>query len=128
VALDDTTDQLLGGSKVSVGRIRESSSGNVVDFEGDGERGVSRDSIKIPRGLEFCGGHIINRRDVTHGRRVARTGLHLFTVGEGLADTVVNKVVWADEGVRLTISLCLAVDFLDHRGVERKAAGWIAIV
>lgn len=56
VALDDTTGQLLGGSKVSVGRIRERSSGQVIDLEGDGERGVSRDGVKIPRGLKFCGG------------------------------------------------------------------------
>lgn len=128
MALDNTTDQLLGGSKVSVGRIRECSSGQVIDLEGDGEQGVSRDGVEIPGGLEFCGGHIINRRDVTHGGRVARTGLDLFTVGKGLADTVVDKVVWANEGVRLTSSLCLAVDILDHRRIEREAGGWIAIV
>lgn len=47
--------------------------------------------------------HIINRRDVTHGGRVARTGLDLFTAGEGLADTVVDKVVSMQHSIRGSI-------------------------
>lgn len=55
MTLDDTIDQLLRGGKVSIGRVYKCSGGHVVNLEGDGERSVGRDGVKVPGGVEFEG-------------------------------------------------------------------------
>jgi len=110
VALNGTTDQLLRGGVISVVRIGERSGDHVVNFEGDGERGICSNGIKVLGGGEFGGRlsvtcqidsqtsggeihHLINGRNITHGNRVARTCPNLFTVRKGLANTGVDEVV-----------------------------------
>ena len=55
VTLDDTVDQLLRSSVVSVGRIRERSKDQVADCDGDGERSVGGNGVKVLREAEFGG-------------------------------------------------------------------------
>lgn len=107
---DATTVQLLRSAIVSVGRVREHSRRQVVDVQGDGERGVGRNGVKVLRGAEFggrlpvkCEGdspmsgekayHLINGRDIAHRSRVAGTTLNLLTIREGLSDTEVDEVI-----------------------------------
>jgi hypothetical protein len=56
VTLDNTADKLLRGGEVSVGSVRECSGIQVVDLEGDGERGVGRNGVEVPGGVELGGG------------------------------------------------------------------------
>ena len=55
VACNDTTGQLLRSGKVSVSRIREHSSFQVVDVQGYGELGVGRNGVEVLGGAEFGG-------------------------------------------------------------------------
>ena len=110
VTLDVTADQLLRSRKVSVVRVRERSGTEVVDRKGDGEWGVGGDGTEIRGGGELGGRlsvtcqtssrkdktrpyHVVNRRDIAHGGRVARTCLVLLTIGNSLADAETNEVV-----------------------------------
>ena len=110
VTLNDTVGQLLRGAIVSVGRVSERPGDQVLDLEGDGELGIGGNGIKVLGGVEFGGRlpvtrendsqtkgrktyHVFNGRNITHGSRVARTCLDLFTVRKGLADTEVDEVV-----------------------------------
>ena len=110
VALDDTVDQLLRSGIVSVGRVRERSGNQIADLEGNGERAVGSDGVKILGEVEFGGRlaatykidsrrgrkrsyHAIFVRDITHGGGVTGTLLDLETIGNGLADTEADEVV-----------------------------------
>jgi hypothetical protein len=128
MTLDLTIDQLLRSGIVCVGRVRERSGVKVVDLERDGELGVGSDGIKVLGGVELGGRHVVNGRDVAHGGGVARTSLDLETVGNGLADTEVDEVVRANEGVCLTSSLTLAIDFLDDGRIQCEAGVGVASV
>lgn len=113
VALNKTIDQMLRCSEVSAGWVRECPRDQVVDLKGNGEWSVGRDGIKVPRRVEFSGRHVVDRGEITHGGRVARARLDLITIGNGLTNAVVDKVVRANKGIYLTSSLSLAIDILD---------------
>lgn len=59
----------------------------------NGERSVGVHVTAIGRELELAGRHIVDTRNITHRRRVARATLNLETVCDRLADTEVDEVV-----------------------------------
>jgi len=121
MTLDDTVDQLLRGGIVSVGRIGERSSDQVLDCDRDGERGVGSEGVEVLGGAELGGRHVIGGRDITHGGWVTRTLLDLEAIGDGLANTEADEVVRADEGVGFTSRLSLTIDVLDDGRIQSEA-------
>jgi hypothetical protein len=129
VTPDDTTDQLLRSAEVCSVRVHERSGIQVVDLEGDVERGVSRNGVKVFRGDEFGARHVVNGRDIAHRGWVARACLDLNTIGNGLADTEVDEIVRANKGVYVAVPwCCCSVDVLDYGWVQCEAGGWVAAV
>jgi len=59
----------------------------------NGERGVSIDVTTIGRELKLDGRHVVDTRNVTHRRRVARATLNLLSIRDGLVDAEVDEVV-----------------------------------
>lgn len=110
VTLDDTADQLLWSSIISVGRVRERPGNQVANLEGDSERGVGSEGVEVLGEVEFGGRlpatcqinsqerrgrsyHFINGGDITHGGGITRTFLDLETIGNCLANTEADEVI-----------------------------------
>lgn len=67
---------------------------NQLDTDHDnGERGVSLDVTTIGGEFELDGRHVVDTRNVTHRRRVARATLNLLSIRDGLADAKADEVV-----------------------------------
>lgn len=54
---------------------------------------VSLDISTIGRVCELDGRHVVDTRNITHRRRVARAGFDLLAVCEGLPDAEADKIV-----------------------------------
>ena len=59
----------------------------------NGERSVSLDVTTIGREFELDGRHVVDTRNVTHRRRVARATLNLLSICDGLIDAEADEVV-----------------------------------
>jgi len=120
--------QLLRCSIVGIGSVGKVTSLHPLRIHDNGKRGVSLDIAIIGRKLELDGRHVVDTRNVTHRRRVARASLNLLSICDGLADTEVDKVVGADEGVCFTGCLSFTIDVLNDRGVQGEGSVVVAVV
>ena len=86
--------------------------------------------------MELDGRHVVDTRNITHRRRVARTALNLLAICDGLADAEADEIIAtvklapktfcerprsslrADEGVCFTGRLTFTIDFLNDAGVQ----------
>jgi hypothetical protein len=102
----------------------------------NGECGVSLDVTTVGREFELDGRHIVDARNITHWRRVARATLNLLAIRESLADAETDEVVAtvrlapktfcerprsslrADEGVCFTGRLTFTIDVLNDGRVQ----------
>lgn len=112
--------QLLRCSEVGGVSVGEVSSLHPLCVQDNGERSVGVHVTAIGRELELAGRHIVDTRNITHWRRVARATLDLQTVCDSLADTEVDEVVGTEEGVCFTCSRTCTIDLLNDRGVQSK--------
>lgn len=112
--------QLLRRSVVGVGSVGEGTGLHSSRIHDNSECGVGLDITTIGRKLKLDRRHVVDTRDVTHRRRVARATLNLLAVREGLADAKADEVVSADEGVCFTVRQSLTIDVLNDGGVQSK--------
>ena len=92
--------ELLGSRKKVLLGVDKCTSLHVLDVHLDRERRVRLDGSKVDGESEFGGRHVVGTWDNTHGRRVARTGGDLLSVGDGkvgYGQTEVDKVVLGSE-------------------------------
>jgi len=97
--------KLLRGSEVVLLCVDKVTSFKVGNRHLDGERGVLGNGIAVLRVLEGARGHKICGRDRTHGRRIARTGCDLLSIGDGKIGyrlAVIDEVVRGGQGSDLT--------------------------
>jgi len=120
--------QLLRCSKVRRLSVGEFTGLHPLRVQDNGERGVGVNVTTVRRELKFAGGHVVNARNITHRRRVARAALDLQAICEGLADTEIDEVVRADEGVCLTWPRTGTIDLLNNRGVQSKGGLGVPVV
>jgi len=114
--------QLLGCSKVRCGGISEVTGLHPLCIQDNSERGVGVNVTAVGRELKLAGGHVVNARNITHRCRVARASLNLETICDGLADTEVDEVVGADEGICFTRPVGSTVDLLNDRRVQSEGS------
>jgi len=120
--------QLLRCSKVRRLSVGEVTGLHPLRVQDNGERGVGVNVTTVRRELKFAGGHVVNARNITHRRRVARAALDLQAICEGLADTEIDEVVRADEGVCFTWPRTGTIDLLNNRGVQSKGGLRVPVV
>lgn len=96
--------QLLRRSEVGGGCVGEVSSLHPLCVQDNSKCSVGVHISTIGRELELAGRHIVDTRNITHRCRVTRAALNLQAVCDRLADTEVDKVVGADEGVGFACS------------------------
>jgi len=112
--------QLLRRGVVSIGGIGEGAGLHSFDVHGDSEWGVRLDITTVGRELELDGRHVVDTGNITHRGGVARAGLNLLAICNGLADTEADEVVGADKGIRFASCLTLAIDVLNDGRVQRE--------
>lgn len=114
--------QLLRSGEVGGLGVSEGTRLHSLRIQDNSERGVGIDVAAIWRELEFAGRHIVDTRNVTHRRRIARATLNLQTVCDSLADAEVDEVVSADKGICFASSIGVTVDILNDGGVQSKGS------
>jgi len=123
-----TAVQLLGRSKVRRVGIGKVTGLHSFRIQGNSEWGVGVNVTTVGRELKLAGGHVVDTRNITHRRRVARATLNLQAICDGLANTEIDEVVRANEGVCLTIPRAGTIDILNNRGVQSKGGLRVPVV